>query len=137
MSMIQGYSLLIFSPDNVNSIAADINISPERKRRDIKAVEDEMAWDRANWAYAPDFKQEPMRTIQFGEFSGLVYTRTISNAWAANPVTYKQTRVYYDTPGGPYSIGYNAPVALYDKYHPRFERVLKTFRWTAGAKASK
>lgn len=61
----------------------------------------------------------------------------------------KRTSIYLNTPGGQYEFEYSAPVAvyelkspqeidrtrktpsdMYEKHLPRFEHLLKTFRWT-------
>jgi hypothetical protein len=44
-------------------------------------------------------------------------------------VVSKDTWIYFDTPDGQYTIRYEAPTLLYDKYQPALERLLETFKW--------
>ena len=167
------------SPDKAEWLSADIRISQETEPQTIKTLEDHMAWSRNNWAGDSEFSQEPLETIHFGGFTGFKYSTTKVNALARRaaghiiagkslkskgkfymdfpkPVLYKETCIYFDTPGGQYLIEYSAPVAIYEmknistidikrktptaiyeKHLPQLEHLLNTFRWTKEVKVKK
>lgn len=139
----EDFFLIISSPDDVAEFNAQIRISRGEKQT-LKSLESERAGDLQRWKDDENFKQDPVKSIKFGEFSGLIYSYTTTNASAAgmrhrvapppSPVAYKETTIYFEGPGAQfYEIEYDAPTAIYDKHQPKLEHLLKTFRWTGGS----
>lgn len=135
--------LHMLSLDEVRMRSATISIYQEREPQPIEIVKRNMEFERRVQTVEPDFKQSPLEVIHFGEFAGLSYsTERILLARDSdpgkNPVPYKETRVFFQTPAGPYyMIVYWAPAAIYEKHRPVFQHLLDTFRWTEGTKTAK
>ena len=131
--------LQVSSPDSVGDFGAHIWLCRGSKVT-AKSLAEHAAWQRKNWEGDVNFGQDPVKPIKFGEFNGLVYSYTRTNALAARmphrttlaplPVAYKETSIHFEGPGGRfYSIEYAAPTAIYNKHQPKLQHLLETFRW--------
>ncbi len=135
---VKAWPLNIHSPDEVNELPADIHVfvadknsrmTREEMEKRIKILSEMNASD-------PDFAMEPLTPVRVGKYSGLMHSMIDSRVsfrgnevpYESYPaVPYKETAIYFDVPDGQVLIVYKAPIVLYKKYQPAFERLLKTY----------
>jgi hypothetical protein len=138
--------LAIMTDEDVESVSAHICIFS--KQMTAEKIKKYMEIDRATWANYPHFSIEPLKTIQIGDYTGMTYSITNLDSSMVSlmshqpvtlskpmrflpvpkPVMVKETYIYFSALGKDYGIDYTAPVAIYDKYYPALEHLLKTFK---------
>lgn len=88
----------------------------------------------------PNFKALPIQEIRVDGRVAWIDDQTFINALAATmhrpagtpafkPVLYRETTIFVTGPKKSYIIRYSAPVSLYDKHRPAFDRLLAGFRF--------
>lgn len=127
--------LAIFSHDYDNERGASILVTLGEPGDRPEKLRDSMRRLRGD---EPDFSIDPVTRVSVGKYQGLMLSSVRSeHSFASHrtgpmppPFMYRETDIWFDTPYDAYHISYGAPVVLYEKYKPAFERLLATFKWT-------
>ncbi|UPT72485.1 MAG: hypothetical protein M0D55_10915 [Elusimicrobiota bacterium] len=134
----KGIFLSLGHPDEENEISPHISILEDRPR-----TKDELERYR-NHALrtkrdGDPAKSEPIRDVTVDGRKGLLEDAIFLNALASivhqrttpapPPVLTREQTIYVTGPARSYTIRYSAPISLFEKHHPEFEKLLASIKF--------
>lgn len=130
--------LLLKHPDVENEISPTIFVYEDRPRtrEELEGYRRKSLSERKT---DDSFTSEPLKEVLIGGRKGILIDETSMNALAAGmrhrstppppPVLTRQQTVYVSGPARPYAFTYEAPVSIFEKHRPEFEKLLASIKF--------